>query len=1007
MIFNEDTRVKLPAVAHLMKIGFKYLSKRSSRIDKHLNLFIDVFKDSVQKINNQEISDSEFENIFSELKRMLSFNDSGKTFYERITNPIDKLKLIDFDDFYNNNFNIVTELPFGSSDKFRPDITLLINGMPLAIIEVKPPNNEGGIDVEFERLIDERISNDEFKHFFNMIQLMVFSNNMPYLPLEDIVPGYKFQGSFYTTPNGLSTTFNYFREEDILNVNGEVSDLLISEMIEDNGYDSELLSSAEFETNINPESPLNSFLTSIFSFERLEFFLRFGLMYVDNKDKHIIRYSQFFALKRMRDDLETRREGGVIWHTQGSGKTALSAFAIRYLQDYFSKKGIIPRFFFVVDRLDLLKQASDEFTIRNFEVKKVTNKEDFAKELNKISGLGKGVKRSQGEVVIVNIQKIIEDLPIAKNDYDAQIQRIIFVDEAHRSYKSGGEFYKNLRKVDRGAYYYALTGTPILTKRERSNLKFGNYIHKYFFDKSISDGFTLRIKREPVKAVFHDSIKNNIEISESELTTFDILESNDYVTSISKYIDQDFHEFQKIHEDTSLGSMIVTKSSIQARKIYDWFTNNSTFKVGLVLYDSENKDKIQEDFRNGDKYPFDIKYDILIVYSMLTTGYDVKRLKKMYILRAPDRHTLLQTISRVNRPYINPFNGYRYQYGYIADFADIEENYDKTLIQYVKELEEYSSSDTDENIDYTGLVTDYEEIYKDYKKNFNKLSSIIATENLEEFSIQLSRLDKLTVLDIRKTLQTISDCQIEFIISDYKNFIELISREKVKYMLKETNNRIRLLNLIENPISVLGSQYINDNDIIQVVYDFIFQQEVILDIKIPEEKKDSLSAIFTNIRKSIANNINRKNPKIVLLEKQLKKILQKLTIFDLEMLAEISSELEKIYKEINSINKENEKTAKIFDGDLGYVKAIEEYVYNKPDVDKNDLIEFMKVVKKNVDILTTVNRLLYKNKATFITALKQQTAKQMLLDGLYKKLDLANNYNDLLRIVYNNVDLIK
>jgi len=1006
-MFNEDTRVKLPAVAHLMKLGFKYVSKRTSKIDKQLNLFVDIFKDSIQKINNQAISDSEFEALFLELKRILSFNDSGKTFFEKITDSTSKLKLIDFENFDNNELHVVTELPFGNSDKFRPDITLLINGMPLSIIEVKQPNNEGGIDVEFERLINERIAKDEFKHYFNMIQLMVFSNNMPYLPLEQIVPGYKFQGSFYSTPNGLKTDFNYFREEEKIEVTASINEIELSDMVEDNGYNPDIIHTDEFKTNSNIDSPLNSFLTSLFSKERLSFLLRFGIMYVDNKEKHIIRYPQFFALMNMKRDIENENEGGVVWHTQGSGKTALAAFAVRYLQYLYAKKGIISRFFFVVDRLDLLKQASDEFTIRNFEVKKVNSKEEFAKELNKISGLGKGVKRSLGEVVIVNIQKIIDDLPVANNDYEAKIKRVIFVDEAHRSYKSGGEFYKNLRTIDREANYYALTGTPILSKKERSNLKFGKYIHKYFFDKSISDGFTLRIKREPVRAVFHDSIKNNIEISENELTTLDILESNDYVSSVSKYINDDFKNFQTIHSDPSLGSMIVTKSSTQAKKIYDWFCQNSNFKVGLVLFDSENKDKIQEDFRKGDKYPEDIEYDILIVYSMLTTGYDVRRLKKMYILRAPDKHTLLQTISRVNRPYTNPFNGNKYQFGYIADFADIEINYDKTLSQYVKELEIDSSSDTDENLDYTGLVTDYSEIYKEYQKNFNNLSAIIETNNLEEFSIQLARLDKKYILDIRKMLQRISDCQIEFIISGFTNLTELITREKVKYMLKETNNRIRLLNLIENPISVLGSQYINDNDIVEVIYGFIFQQEVVLDIKVPNEKRDSLSNVFSKIRKGIASNINRNNPKIVSIETRLKKVLEKLTIFDLDMLADINKELQNIYEEINAINKENEETAKFFDGDLGYVKTIEEYISENPKVNKDDLINFMVIIKKNVDILTTVNRLLYKNKATFITALKKQTAKQMLINGLYVKLDLANAYNTLLRIVYNNVDLIK
>ena len=92
-------------------------------------------------------------------------------------------------------------------------------------------------------------------------------------------------------------------------------------------------------------------------------------------------------------------------------------------------------------------------------------------------------------------------MPEVKNDYEANVQRVFFIDEAHRSYKLTGEFFKNLMTCDIGAVYIALTGTPLLTKKERSNLKFGDYIHKYFYDKSIADGYTLKIKKENIDTV--------------------------------------------------------------------------------------------------------------------------------------------------------------------------------------------------------------------------------------------------------------------------------------------------------------------------------------------------------------------------------------------------------------------------------------------------------------------------------------------------------------------------
>ena len=116
-------------------------------------------------------------------------------------------------------------------------------------------------------------------------------------------------------------------------------------------------------------------------------------------------------------------------------------------------------------------------------------------------------------------------MPVAKNDYNANIQRVIFIDEAHRSYRTDGEFFKNLMLVDVDAVYIALTGTPLLSKKERSNLKFGDYIHKYFYDKSIADGYTLRIKKESIETTARSEIKKNLELENPKVSKSDATES--------------------------------------------------------------------------------------------------------------------------------------------------------------------------------------------------------------------------------------------------------------------------------------------------------------------------------------------------------------------------------------------------------------------------------------------------------------------------------------------------
>ena len=121
---------------------------------------------------------------------------------------------------------------------------------------------------------------------------------------------------------------------------------------------------------------------------------------------------------------------------------------------------------------------------------------------------------NDGEFVVVNIQKFEEAIPQAQNAYDSNIQRVFFIDEAHRSYALKGVYFKNLILCDPNAVFVALTGTPLLSKKERSNLKFGDYIHKYFYDKSIADGYTLRIKKEKIDTVVKTEIKNNLDFLE-------------------------------------------------------------------------------------------------------------------------------------------------------------------------------------------------------------------------------------------------------------------------------------------------------------------------------------------------------------------------------------------------------------------------------------------------------------------------------------------------------------
>ena len=174
--------------------------------------FTDIFKSSVGRIN-PELTDSDLDRLIDKISLTLDNEDLGKGFYEMLSSKSDT-QLIDFENFDNNDFNVVTELPCIKDDEeFRPDITLFINGMPLVFIEVKKPNNLDGIQAEHKR-IARRFENKKFRKFINITQLMVFTNNMEY---DDGSP-VPLQGAFYSSTSYSKPVFNYFREEEDLNL---------------------------------------------------------------------------------------------------------------------------------------------------------------------------------------------------------------------------------------------------------------------------------------------------------------------------------------------------------------------------------------------------------------------------------------------------------------------------------------------------------------------------------------------------------------------------------------------------------------------------------------------------------------------------------------------------------------------------------------------------------------------------------------------------------------------
>lgn len=1018
MPFNEDTRVKIPATIQFMRIGYDYQSLKDVDLHTETRIAVNRFAPSIRRINRREYSDAEIQSLIDDIHSIIKNNDMGQAFYNWLIDPQERAKLIDFENIDNNDFAVIDELSFGKegteSDRegsFRPDITVFINGIPLAFLEVKPPNNDGGIQVEFERMLNKRLDKPEYKKFFNMLQIVSFSNNMEYEDVDDAAPAEEVKaGSFYTTPNGQKTTFSFFREEHpktdgFLTITADT----VKYVLKDNHYSPTEADTPEFQTNLEPDQPCNRFITSLFSKERVMYYLQYGITYVEDtvKQKFIMRYPQFFASQAIVKRLESGGKAGIIFHTQGSGKTGLAGFSVRILRDYYAKKGITARFYYVVDRLDLLTQVSTEMRNRGLLTVNVESRDSFQKELDRPLSKHMG-HDTNGEITVVNIHKFSDKMPVAKNDYGANIQRIFFIDEAHRSYAMHGEFFKNLMLVDVDAVYLAMTGTPLLSKKERSNLKFGDYIHKYFYDKSIADGYTLRIKKEQIDTTARTEIRKNLEIEDGKPLKDSVLESENYINALCRFVEKDFKYFRLTNNDATIGGMIVSSSNLQARRIKEWFDHKSNLTAGLVI----SADDIPSAANKATQLAFKntLQPDILVVHLMLTTGYDVNRLKKMYLLRNAKEHNLLQTISRVNRPYRSP-SGRNYQYGYIVDFVDIEAEYDRTIEMYLKEINEEFNED-EESGNVNGLVIGPDDINKKYQKLKADLDGMVDTSNLERFSKMLTFMNKDGLLTIRRILNGIKDCHTEFLLSRATVFAEQIDIDHIKKLLRLTQDRIDFINLKTTPTSLLA--IIDNREVVNIIYEFFKTKITILDLGKFQEVLDKFSnspgySKLTDqveaIQKEIKKNRNHNQIQMIKLDELLQKIFAMLEIADIENLAEVNEELAKVLAELRRINEENERLAARYDGDYAFVKTYTDAVEIHPDLDKEDIASVMDVVYAAVKDVRDTNILTIQQRDNFVGIVKKNTTATLLKSGLYKKLKLKDWYTDLLNETYANMKI--
>ena len=962
----EDSRVKIPALVHFTRLGYTYMSikdkERNVDYDGDTNIFYSQFLSAVNRINQTELTLEDAKKIIGELKIKLDNDDLGKSFFKILQSGIDGIKLIDFSDITGtkNDYTVVTELPYeNGDDNFRPDIVVLINGMPLSFIEVKRQNNREGILTERSRM-ERRFGNKIYRRFVGITQFTVFSNNNEYDD-SDIEP---IQGAFYASSSYKRMFFSKFREQredelkaDMKSIVTETEEFILS----DNNLIA-IKGTPEYVSSLSGKSPTNRIITSLYTKERLLFLLKYGICYktTTNKDgiteieKHIMRYPQLFATLAIRDKLREGVRKGVIWHTQGSGKTALAYSNVHFLTDYFSKEeGKIAKFYFIVDRLDLAEQAKNEFEARGLKVKLIKDKEEFIADIT-----NPGESNTSGKVTmtVINIQKFSKESVTKPSDYNVYVQRVYFLDEAHRSYNPTGSFLANLMASDRDAVQIALTGTPLIGNGYNTKDVFGNYIHKYYYNQSIADGYTLKLIREEIETTYKNQLNATLDqiVRQGSIAKKNLYAHPKFVEKMVDYIIQDFEE-GRTALDSSIGAMIVCDSSEQAREVDRQLKRFSAYTHALVLHDEgtkQDRKNDQEEFKKGN-------IDILVVYNMLLTGFDAPRLKKQYLARMIKAHNLLQTLTRVNRPYKG------YHYGYVVDFANIKDEFDKTNKAYFDELQ---SELGDEVQNYSNIFKSKEDIEKDLNDVKNQLF-LYDTSNVVSFINQISEIDdKKQLLNLRQALENYKAMYNLIRLYGYEDLYTHFNVENAIKCLNEVNNRISIINLKNSIDSSEDMSQILNMALDQIDFQFrkIKEEELII--------ADAFRDTLEKTRREIVDRcLDPKDPEYISLLDELKRVFKKKNIEELT-----ADEMKQMMGDLNALKKKAEKRnladrmlAVKYSGDVKYMRTHKRIMNSPPPItDAVTIHRILMTVKSKADDQIAHNENILDNEEYFIKSLQ-------------------------------------
>lgn len=748
--FNEKYLSQIPALQVLINLGYTYLTPEQALAARggktgHV-LMEEILRERLKKNNRIQYKGQSYlfseENIQTAIQRLKNVKYDGllktnEAIYDVLTLGVSleqsiegdsksfTLNYIDWKNAANNDYHVTAEFPVErtrSTETCRPDIVLFVNGIPFAVIECKSPK------VEVGQAVSQMIRNQREEYIpklFTYTQVLVGVNK---------------NGGQYATTGTPAKFWALWREQfDDAKAVTAVVNAPLKPQDRDALFSGDFAAARAFFDAMEREGErqVTEQDRTLYSLCRPERLLDLALQFTvfDGGIRKVARYQQFFAIKRViervkhRDDVG-RRLGGIIWHTQGSGKSLTMVMLARALALDPDIRN--PRIVLVTDRVDLDKQLGNTFAACGL----TPDRADSGRHLLEL------VSENKAHIVTTLIHKFDKALSIRKH-VEESADVFILVDESHRT--NFGGFSARMRQMFPMACYLGFTGTPLMKKEKNNFAKFGGLIDTYAINQAVKDGAVVPLLYEArhvemeqnEKAIdtwFERHTQGLTDAQKADLkkkySRAEMLNKADQVIYMRAF---DISEhFRQNWKGTGFKAQLVSPSKAAAltyKKFLDEIGHVTSEVIisppdtreGNEETDDEPADEVvafwermMKRYGSEEEYNKQVinlfKYgdepEVLIVVDKLLTGFDAPRNTVLYLTRKLREHTLLQAIARVNRLYDDDEGTQPKEFGYIIDYAGILGELDQALTTY-------SALDGFDEADLAGaLVSINEEVAK-------------------------------------------------------------------------------------------------------------------------------------------------------------------------------------------------------------------------------------------------------------------------------------------------------